>query len=499
MDIGQYRIDAENFLGELDKEYYLHFSGKKPELNLEDIYRKYDFLFKFENSQFFKDLIDRSDGDNKKRSRFLFQFCTDAYIGKKYQKISDKIANNEATAKINIEGQDYSFRYSDIILSNEPDKNKRESIDSNRRKLTSDVFNNDLKIYWQSLHEEAEGLGFEDYTSLFLKLKGYDFYTLDASMDKLILETEELYEKHMDRLFKNKLGISIHGSKACDFAYIKRAKEFDMFFKKENLVPIFKDTMSLLGINIENQKNVVMDVDERENKSPRAFCCPVKVPSEIYLVVMPSGGQDDYGAMFHEGGHAEHFANVSSKLDFEYRYLGDNSITEGFAFWLENLIFEKEWLLSVIKMDESTADEFIYFSGLINLFFLRRYAGKLKYELNLHDKTGFEKKDNLYSEILTKNLIMKYYPENYLKDVDEGFYCTSYIRAWMFEAQLKDYIFNKFGTSWFKSKKAGDFLKEMWGYGQKYSPEEILDFMGYKNLDIDYLINNAINLVKYRK
>src|SRR5665647_3948740 len=108
MNIEQYKIDAENFLGELDKEYYLHFSGKKSELNLDDIYRKYDFLFSFENSQFFKDLIDASEGDNKKKAGFIFQFCTDAYISKKYQKISDKIANNEAMAKINIDGQDYS-------------------------------------------------------------------------------------------------------------------------------------------------------------------------------------------------------------------------------------------------------------------------------------------------------------------------------------------------------------------------------------------------------
>jgi hypothetical protein len=499
MNLDQYKADAENFLGELDKEYYLHFSGKKSELNLDDIYRKYDFLFTFENSQFFSNLIDASDGDNKKKAGYLFQFSTDTYLGKKYQKISDKIANNEAMAKIDIEGQDYSFRYSDIMLSNEPDKNKRELIDSKRRKLISSMFNDDFKIYWQSLHNEAKGLGFENYASLFIKLKGYDFYALDADMDKLVLETNELYEEHMDRLFKKKLGISIFGSKACDFAYLKRAKEFDMFFKKENLVSIFNETMGQLGINIESQKNIIMDVEERENKSPRAFCCPVKVPSEIYLVVMPSGGQDDYGAMFHEGGHAEHFANVSSKLDFEYRYLGDNSITEGFAFCLENLIFEKEWLSSIIGMDKSAAAEFMYFSGLINLFFLRRYAGKLKYELSLHDGTGFEGKDLLYKKILTKNLAMEYYPENYLKDVDEGFYCTSYIRAWMFEAQLKDYILTKFGTAWFKSKKAGDFLREIWSYGQRYSPEEILDFLDYKNLDINYLINKAVNLVKSKK
>ena len=97
---------------------------------------------------------------------------------------------------------------------------------------------------------------------------------------------------------------------------------------------------------------------------------------------------------------------------------------------------------------------------------------------------------------MTENLVMKYPKENYLKDVDESFYCTSYIRAWIFEAQVRDYMLNKFGYSWYRNEKAGDFLKEIWSYGQKYSPEEVLDFLGYKGLDISYLLNNVINLLK---
>ena len=126
----------------------------------------------------------------------------------------------------------------------------------------------------------------------------------------------------MGRLFQEKLNISLEGSGASDFAFIKRAKEFDMFFKKERLVPIFKDTMRMAGIDIDTQSNIIMDVEERENKSPRAFCATVRVPSEIYLVVMPAGGQDDYQAMFHEGGHAEHFANTRENLDIAYKYQG---------------------------------------------------------------------------------------------------------------------------------------------------------------------------------
>ncbi|MDD5660060.1 MAG: hypothetical protein PHR39_08655, partial [Actinomycetota bacterium] len=246
MNIEQYRKDAEDFLSKIDKEYYFHFSGRKPDLNLDEIYKRYDYLFTFDNSRYFKELIDTSIGDNKKKARLLFQFCTEGYLSKKYQKISDKIANNEAISKIDIDGRDYAFRYSDILLSNEPDKSKRENIDSKRRKITHEVFNPDLKLYWESLHKEANELGFNNYTSLFEQLKGYDFYDLEKSMDKLVHETNGIYEEHMNKLFNKQLGFDIHESKASDFAFIKRAKEFDVFFKKENLVSIFKENMRLL-------------------------------------------------------------------------------------------------------------------------------------------------------------------------------------------------------------------------------------------------------------
>ena len=49
------------------------------------------------------------------------------------------------------------------------------------------------------------------------------------------------------------------------------------------------------------------------------------------------GGREDYAALFHEGGHAEHYANVDAELPFEFRHLGDNSVTESYAFLLEHL------------------------------------------------------------------------------------------------------------------------------------------------------------------
>lgn len=57
----------------------------------------------------------------------------------------------------------------------------------------------------------------------------------------------------------------------------------------------------------------------------------MRSPGEVYLVLTPVGGWDDFSVLFHEGGHTEHFANVDPGLAFEFRYLGDNSITEAFG------------------------------------------------------------------------------------------------------------------------------------------------------------------------
>ncbi len=277
-----------------------------------------------------------------------------------------------------------------------------------------------------------------------------------------------------------------------DFIFLKRAKKYDRYFKKQNLIEGFSETLYQLGIDIKRQKNIIFDVEERENKSPRAFCCTVRIPEEIYLVIMPSGGQDDYEALFHEGGHAQHYANTKVGLDFEYKFLGDNAVTEGYAFCFENLLHDKDWLIDFAGMDNETASYFKYFSNMLKLWYCRRYAGKLIYELALHNGKTLNGKEEKYKEILSSVTLMDYPAENYLYDVDENFYCTNYIRAWIFESQLKDYIKRKFGSKWFFKKKAAAFLLELWSYGQKFGAEDILKQLGYKGLDIDYLLNSII-------
>ena len=498
MDVVKYREDSEKFLYKRDREYYLHFSGQKNSLDVGKISEEFRHLFSINNIKWLGDLKEKTGGEERKKNASLLKFCVEGYLELQVRDLVDKIAAAEAKAKIVIDGRKIPFRYSEILLTNEPDKARRDDIDDKRNKVVAEYLNADLCKYWQTVHKQAVNLGFSSYSDLFSYLNEVDFTALMAEMEKLLIETENLYEKHFGALLQKELGIPLSRlhSRRSDFAFLKRARKYDRFFEKSALVPVFKSTLSKMDIDIYKYDNICFDVEERENKSPRAFCCTPHVPSEIYLVIMPSGGQDDYEALLHEGGHALHFGSTSPGLDFEYKYLGDNAVTEGYAFYMELLMQNREWLMDFPGMDKDTAREFAYFSNLLKLWCCRRYAGKLKYELILHDGDPIRGKESIYREILSKVNLMEYSEENYLRDVDDGFYCADYIRAWIFQSQLKVYIYDKFGYNWYKKKEAGSFLRELWSYGQKYTAEEVLSQLGYDRIDVSYLIDSLTEDIK---
>ena len=133
------------------------------------------------------------------------------------------------------------------------------------------------------------------------------------------------------------LGLGFDELRRSDLPYFFRAPAFDDAFPAERLVAAFEPTLAGLGIDLDAQPNVHLDTEQRPPKSPRAFCAPVRVPDEVYLVIPRVGGRDDYAALFHEGGHTEHYAQRRASLPFEFRHLGDNSVTECFAFLFEHL------------------------------------------------------------------------------------------------------------------------------------------------------------------
>ena len=64
----------------------------------------------------------------------------------------------------------------------------------------------------------------------------------------------------------------------------------------------------------------------------------------------PHGGQTDYNTLLHELGHALHFGYMREDYPFEYRWLGDNSVTEAYAMLFDHRMLNREWLLRYTEL-----------------------------------------------------------------------------------------------------------------------------------------------------
>jgi hypothetical protein len=314
---------------------------------------------------------------------------------------------------------------------------------------------------------------------------GYDPVALSRQTEAFLGETESLYRAVMEPELRRRTGVGLDDATPADVARMFRAPEWDRGFPLDRAVPALRATLLDMGIDLDAQRNVVLDVDARPGKVPRAFCAPVRVPDRVFLVILPQGGQDDYRALFHEAGHTEHFANTDASLPAEHRVLGDNGVTEGWAFLLEHLVSDPAWLSA--RLDFSGGEDYVRFSALERLFFVRRYCAKLAYELELHSGKPLAELPALYAERLSAATGVRYPEADHLDDVDEGFYVTCYLRAWGFEAQLRQVLAEEVGSAWFRRKAGGDLLRELWSLGQAKTADELLDDVAGAEIDLSVL------------
>src|SRR5258707_10101227 len=90
------------------------------------------------------------------------------------------------------------------------------------------------------------------------------------------------------------------------------------------------------------------------------FRSPVRVPDEVYLVLRPHGGQTDWNTFLHELGHALHYAYMRPDHPMEFRFLGDNSVTEGFAMLFDHLMQDAGWLQRYTGLEKKTTPAFLH-------------------------------------------------------------------------------------------------------------------------------------------
>jgi hypothetical protein len=476
MDVSEYRAEAEEFLSALDREYYLHFAGLKDDYEIEAIYERHAGLFS-------REAVDAlRDGDN----RVLLKLAAEGYVEQAVKELSAEFARLEASLEVELDGETIPYRQAAVVQANERDPDRRRALEAARNELVAAKLNPLLREMLDRSRDLVRDLGWPSVRSMTEELSGIDLGSLAGQTEAFLAATEQTYEEIVAPPLRTELDLGFDELQRADLAFFFRAPSLDEMFPSEQLLPTFEATRAGLGLENGGPGKVILDAEPRPKKSPRAFCAPVRVPQEVYLVLTRIGGREDYETLLHEAGHAEHFSHVDPGLPVEHRYLGDNSVTEGFAFLFQHLIEDPAWLERRLGIDDP--GPIVEHARASKLVYLRRYCAKLAYELELQGDASIDGLDQRYARRLSDAVHVDWPAATWLSDVDPFFYAAAYLRAWALETHLRRALHERFGELWFEDPRAGALLRELWSTGQREPAHELLRRLTGAELDFSALL-----------
>lgn len=486
--LDQYRRDFTEFNIACAREHYLFQSGQKNALEIAPIYERYSQIFDRSLINMFKRKLAAASADfetENASARRFFAFAVEQYLEDSVKRLTEEVGQFEADATVEWRGGEMTFQDATVAITTECDRKSRQTIYS--RRLAVIEQSNTLRAErLLKLHEAARSLEYSSYTDLFEQLRQLDYSALAREAATLLSGTEAAYVTRLDQVLSRSLGLRVAEAERSDAMYLLHLTNFDHQFPHDRLLQIYSETMAGLGIKVVEQTNISIDSEPRRRKNPRAFCIPISIPDDIRLVIRPTGGQSDYQAFLHESGHAQHYGWASPDLPPEFKYTGDYALTETYAFLFNHLISDSNWLTAFAGITNSI--EFIRSVRLARLVTVRRYVAKLMYERQLHLGGDFAASAEVFADLQTRATFFKTDPSDFLFDLDDSFYSASYLRAWAFEVSLREYLKTRFGSHWWASTRTGDFLKEIWETGDRYSADEMAAQIGIGPIKFDPLI-----------
>jgi hypothetical protein len=397
----------------------------------------------------------------------------------------------EGTASLRLaDGREIPYERAAIEMANATDRRERLLIEAARAKLVERELSPLRRERFERERDITELLGLApDYNTTFELLSGIALRELRAECERFLADTREMWRDVLPGFLRRRLGIRPDEATRADALALFRAREFDAAFPAD-MQPAVSRQVREMGIDPLAAGRIRLDTGEREGKRSRAFCAPVRIPDEVYLVLRPHGGQTDWNAFLHELGHALHFAYMRPDLPMEYRWLGDNSVTESYAMLFDHLMQDREWLRRYTELEAADVTEFARAAAFEELHFLRRYAAKLIYETELYGgDTRWEALPDLYVDLLSSATTFRYHRSDAFVDVDPRYYSARYLRAWQLQAVLAETLTDRYDADWWRNPRAGPWMcGTLLGEGQRELADELAQRVAGKPLAFEPLV-----------
>jgi len=488
------RREGQAFSEEISREGYLAHAGHKPTADLQPIFDRHSAILGEGALDFTLDLFRSSAAASEERrsAGYLLEWQIETQAAREVVTLDEREVAWESAAVIDVAGtRRIPYQRASIEIANTRHRAERLAIDD-ARALTAEADHAPLRLERiqreKGYIEELEIA--TTYIETFEAVTGISLPGLGAQCADFITTTQAMWDDTLPYFLRRTLHIAPGEATRADALALFRGKEFDAAFPVGDLEPSIRRNAAELGIDPFAGGRITFDLAEREGKDSRAFCAPVRVPEEVYLVLRPHGGVTDYTTLLHELGHALHFAYADPHYPFEYRWLGDNSVTEGYAMLFDHLMQDRRWLLRYTGLGKNNMGEFVRLAAFEELHFLRRYCAKLLYELDVYGgRTTWEALPDLYVETLSTVTGFRYRSADAFIDLDPRFYSSRYLRAWQLQSILAHSLVSRFDEDWFRNPAAGPWIVEsLLAEGQRETATELALRASGAELSFDPLV-----------
>jgi hypothetical protein len=494
LSIETLREGGEAFMQEISREYYLAHSGNKATAELQPIYARHASVLGEDAFHLTLEAFrGASEGSEEQRSaRLLLEWQAESQSSRQLATLDEREIAWESSAVVRVgDGRALQFEVLPIEIANNPDARDRHRIEDAKSKLVEAELAPIRRERFQRERDITEQLDLAPgYNGTFERLSGISLADLKTQCEQFLRDTQAMWDEVLPEFAKRVLNMEPRELTRADALALFRGREFDTSFPANRMEETIRKQVREMGVDPLAGGRITLDTADREGKRSRAFCSPVRIPDEVYLVLRPHGGQSDWMTFLHELGHALHFAYMRPDLPFEYRWLGDNSITESYAMLFDHLQQDAGWLKRYTELGNNNLRPFLRSAGFTELHYLRRYTAKLIYEIELYGgRTSWDSLPDLYVETLTSATTFRYSRSDAFVDVDPRFYAARYLRAWQLQALLAETLVERYNEDWWRNPRSGPWIcSALFGEGQRELAHEQASRVAGKELGFGPLI-----------
>ena len=488
----EFEEQLQKYLYERSEEGRAVRVGEKETSEQAAIVARYADLFSREQLAYLHECEDQASGDERERLYRLRKTCEGGLAAAELAAPQDEFENKILAARVTWKGEEMPLRSAQAKLAVLEDYADREELGALHADASA-TFNPDrLELLAKGEALEAELTGEPENVARNEEEKQISLRELEGVLAKTSAALDDTWARLRDRWFERLLGPKRDDlPSAFHSSYVRRLSPLESTYTKDRAVEVCMETLGLLGFDMEHDENIRLDLDDRPQKAPRACVIASDPPKVVHLITRAQGGLHDYQALLHEAGHALHYAGCDPSLSYTFRRLSrDHALTEIYSYILESITRVPAWHLAHFGLSDAEAAENANATHFFDLLLFRRYVAKLQYELGFwsrYNEVGGTPEG--YAERLTNAVGLRYRSDNFLSDMDAGFYSADYLRAWIRAAQLRAYLEREVGDDWWRNGETGDRLRALFFEGTRPSSEEIAGRLGFEPLDMAPLVS----------